>query len=235
MTTERQTPIESRFDQPPFLYEIRVKGRLVSHQWTEWFDDLTVTALGGETLLHGRAADHAALYGLLARLRDLAVPLVAVKVLDEEAQRKLARQGQRLNLVTTGALIALYLLLIGVLTTLTVLIAPVTNTALALTLLFAALAGLAYAFGLWSGQSPWRWAAYLLGAAAAVTFLVFIPLSGLLPTALGIAMLLLLLAGGLVYLLSWLRRHADDIRGRLTGFVPRRIRLTQPDADETDD
>ena len=29
--------------QPPFLYEIRVKGRRSGEQWTSWFDDLTVT------------------------------------------------------------------------------------------------------------------------------------------------------------------------------------------------
>ena len=34
------------FDQSPFLYEIRVRGRLAAEQWTSWFDDLTVLRLG---------------------------------------------------------------------------------------------------------------------------------------------------------------------------------------------
>ena len=172
-------------DQPPFLYEIRVKGRLASEQWTDWFDDLVITTARGESTLRGRAPDHAALYGLLARLRDLAIPLVSVRVLDEDAQRRLARQGRQLDLIITAALVALYLLLIGGLATITVFVAPIINTALALTLLFAALAGLAHAFWLWSGQEPWRWITYALWPAAAITFLVFIPVSGILPDCTG--------------------------------------------------
>ncbi|MHB1293786.1 MAG: helix-turn-helix domain-containing protein [Anaerolineae bacterium] len=54
------------FAQPPFLYEIRVKGRLSGDQWTAWFDDLAVSSRRGESTLTGRVPDHAALYGLLA-------------------------------------------------------------------------------------------------------------------------------------------------------------------------
>ena len=89
----------AEFAKPPFLYEIRVKGRLSSEQWTSWFDDLTVSTDKGESTLRGRVPDHAALYGLLARLRDLAVPLVAVKVLDAEAQLKLSQQSRRYDLM----------------------------------------------------------------------------------------------------------------------------------------
>ena len=239
MTADPKNQADSEFDPPPFLYEIRVKGRLAGEQWADWFDDLKVSAAGGESILRGRAADHAALYGLLARLRDLAVPLVAVKVLDEDAQRKLARQSRRLDLVITGALVFLYLLLLGGLVTLTVFVAPVINTALALTLFFAALAGLAHAFWLWSGHAAWRWVAYLFWPAAAITFLVFIPVSGLLPTSLGIAVMLLFLAGGIVYVLSWLRRHADEIRSRLTGVNIQRVRPVReprvlPNSDDDD-
>ena len=225
METNRETiDFDSGFDQPPFLYEIRVKGRLSGEQWTDWFDDLTVASGEGESILRGRAADHAALYGLLARLRDLAVPLVAVKVLDEDAQRKLAVQSRRLDLVITAALVALYLLLLGGLAAVTVFVAPVINTALALALLFAVLGGLAHAFWLWSGQAAWRWVTFVLWPAAAITFLVFIPVSGLLPAALGIAVMLLLLAGVLFYALSLVRRRAVDIRGWLTDIMPARAR-----------
>lgn len=202
--------------RPPFLYEIRVKGRLSPEQWADWFDDLAVTSRGGESILRGRAEDHAALYGLLARLRDLAIPLVAVKVLDANAQGQLARQSRRLELVMTGILVLLYLVLLGGLVAVTVFVAPVLNAALALTLLFAALGGLAYGFSAWSGQTPWRWLAYFLFVATAIAFLVFIPVSGLLPPALGIGIMLLLLAAGLVYALSYLRRWRDELCERLT-------------------
>jgi hypothetical protein len=204
-------------NQPPFLYEIRVKGRLSSEQWTSWFDDLTVSTRKGESILRGWVPDHAALYGLLARLRDLAIPLVALKVLDAEAQLRLSRQSRRYDLMINAVLVGIYLLLLGGLATITVLVAPIINTALALTLLFALLAGLAHAFWLWSGQEAWRWITYVTWPAAAITFLVFIPVSGVLPTTLGIAVMLFLAAGGLVYLLYYLRRRADDIYERLAG------------------
>jgi hypothetical protein len=206
------------FVQPPFLYEIRVKGRLSPDQWLDWFDDLTVTPAAGDSILRGRAEDHAALYGLLARLRDLAIPLVAVRVLDADAQGKLAAESRRMDLAISAGLIALYLLLLGGLVTVTVFVAPAINVALALTLLFAALGGLAHGFGLWSGQAPWRWFSYAMWLATAIAFLVFIPVSGLLPPALGIGVMLFLLAGGMVYLLSFLLRHAADIRSRLAGL-----------------
>jgi hypothetical protein len=223
MMSERETGDDMALaDQPPFLYEIRVKGRLSGEQWTSWFDDLTVTSAAGESTLRGKAPDHAALYGLLARLRDLAIPLVAVRVLDAEAQGKMMRQGRRYDLMINGLLVALYLLLLGGLTTITVFIAPMINVALALTQLFALLGALAHAFWLWSSQQAWRWLSYALWVAAVITFLVFIPLSGLMPPALGIAIMLFLLAGGLLYAIYFLRRHADDIESRLagTGYRP---------------
>ncbi|MCU0502019.1 MAG: hypothetical protein MUC51_09685 [Anaerolineae bacterium] len=204
-------------NQPPFLYEIRVKGRLSGEQWASWFDDLTVSFARGESTLRGIAPDHAALYGLLARLRDLAIPLVAVRVLDAEAQHKLAQTSRRYDLMINGLLVALYLLLLGGLVTITVFVAPVINVALALTLLFALLGALAHAFWLWSGHRAWRWVSYALWPAAAFTLLIFIPISGLIPPALGIAVMLLLLASGLLYALYFLRRHADDIKSGLAG------------------
>ena len=52
----------------PFLYEIRVKGRLSEDQWASWFDNLKVTTRRGESVLRGQVPDHAALYGLLEML-----------------------------------------------------------------------------------------------------------------------------------------------------------------------
>ncbi len=60
------------------VYEIRVKGHL-DDRWSEWFDGLKITNLeNGEALLSGEIVDQAALHGVLAKVRDLGLPLVAV-------------------------------------------------------------------------------------------------------------------------------------------------------------
>ena len=60
------------------VYEIRLKGHL-SHQWTEWFEGLTITLEeDGNTLLTGPVIDQAALHGLLKKVRDLGMPLLLV-------------------------------------------------------------------------------------------------------------------------------------------------------------
>ena len=68
--------------------EIRVKGQIDEH-WSDWFDDLTITHTDqNETVLTGPIVDQAALHGLLAKLRDLGLPLVSVslsEVTDQEA------------------------------------------------------------------------------------------------------------------------------------------------------
>lgn len=57
--------------------EIRVKGQ-IDATWSEWFAGLEITHPDpDETLLTGEVVDQAALYGLLARLRDLGLPLVS--------------------------------------------------------------------------------------------------------------------------------------------------------------
>jgi hypothetical protein len=62
----------------PLVYQIRIKGQL-GHQWTDWFEGLTITALdNGETLLTGPVVDQAALYGLLRKVRDLGMTLLSV-------------------------------------------------------------------------------------------------------------------------------------------------------------
>ncbi len=60
------------------FYEIRIKGHLDS-QWTDWFEDLTVTLEEtGDTLLTGPVVDQAALHGLLKKIRDLGIPLISI-------------------------------------------------------------------------------------------------------------------------------------------------------------
>ena len=66
------------------VYEITVEGHLDQALWTEWFDGMTVTLDGdGTTTLVGPVADQAALHGLLAKVRDLGLVLVAVCRVDE--------------------------------------------------------------------------------------------------------------------------------------------------------
>jgi len=61
--------------------EIRVKGH-IQERWAEWLGDVTVSHTDqGETVLTGSVADQSALYGLIAKLRDLGLPLVSVNLL----------------------------------------------------------------------------------------------------------------------------------------------------------
>jgi hypothetical protein len=58
--------------------EIRVKGQ-IGRDWSDWFEGLTVTHTEqDETILVGEVVDQSALYGLLAKLRDLGLPLISV-------------------------------------------------------------------------------------------------------------------------------------------------------------
>ena len=62
--------------------EIRTEGYL-DEQWSEWLADLKVTHNEqNETILAGRIADQAALYGLITRLRDLGIKLISVESRD---------------------------------------------------------------------------------------------------------------------------------------------------------
>jgi hypothetical protein len=60
-----------------YHYEIRVERHLTS-DWSDWFEGLTVREKSnGETVLSG-PLDQAALHGVLAKVRDLGLVLVAV-------------------------------------------------------------------------------------------------------------------------------------------------------------
>ena len=76
-----QTPPALGEDKTHGRIEIRVKGHLAP-RWSAWFDGLTVTADGGTTLISGPVVDQAAVFGVLQRLRDLALPLISVDLTD---------------------------------------------------------------------------------------------------------------------------------------------------------
>jgi hypothetical protein len=62
--------------------EIRIKGRIDTH-WSEWFQDFEVLpGDGGETIMVGGVKDQAALYGLIAKMRDLGLTLISVNKID---------------------------------------------------------------------------------------------------------------------------------------------------------
>jgi hypothetical protein len=69
-------------------YEIVIRGHLDERR-SAWFEGMTVTLLpGGETRLCGLIRDQAMLYGILSRLRDMGLPLLAVKRGREEVERR---------------------------------------------------------------------------------------------------------------------------------------------------
>ena len=67
----------------PSLYHIRVKG-ILDEKWSDWFDGFAITPQADdETLLAGPVADQAALHGLLAKIRDLGLPLLSVQRVED--------------------------------------------------------------------------------------------------------------------------------------------------------
>ena len=62
------------------LVEIRVKGHLDA-SWAEWLEGFNFNYTDqDETILTGSVPDQAALYGLIAKLRDLGVSLVSLDI-----------------------------------------------------------------------------------------------------------------------------------------------------------
>ena len=65
--------------------EIVVKGHLDT-DWSGWLERLTIIHNAqGETIISGEIRDQAAFYGLLVKLRDMALVLISVKYLADES------------------------------------------------------------------------------------------------------------------------------------------------------
>ena len=68
--------------------EIIVKGHL-DIDWSGWFEGLTVTHNDkGETMLSGQIRDQAALYGIIAKMRDMGLFLILVKYIAGESDKE---------------------------------------------------------------------------------------------------------------------------------------------------
>lgn len=81
-------PQSTEGEQPSWgRVEIRVKGHL-EPRWRDWLDGLTLTCeAGGTTLIEGRVVDQSALFGIIQRLRDLALPLISILHIDPAERR----------------------------------------------------------------------------------------------------------------------------------------------------
>ena len=78
-------------DQPT-IYQIRIKGHL-SQEWTDWFVGLAITLEeNGDTLLTGPVVDQPALHGLLKKVRDLGMALLAVNRVESGSTESERRQ-----------------------------------------------------------------------------------------------------------------------------------------------
>jgi hypothetical protein len=79
-------------NQPSFsgrgTYEIKVKGHL-DQEWSYWFEGLTISTGFGQdgtpiTTFTGQLVDQAALHSVLARIRDINMPLISVNQIEAD-------------------------------------------------------------------------------------------------------------------------------------------------------
>jgi len=59
--------------------EIKVKGT-INTVWEEWFREFKISHTEqGESILRGKVQDTAAMYGLMAKLRDLGLTILSIQ------------------------------------------------------------------------------------------------------------------------------------------------------------
>ena len=65
------------------IVTIKLKGK-VDKSWSEWFEGFELTYYEpDETVLTGVVTDQAAFYGLIGKLRDLGIQLIAVNSMEQ--------------------------------------------------------------------------------------------------------------------------------------------------------
>jgi len=70
--------VEPGSSRPDNVYEIRLKEKL-DLSWSDWFDGLNLSQTEDDgTLLNGPVADQPALHGVLAKIRDLNLTIIAI-------------------------------------------------------------------------------------------------------------------------------------------------------------
>jgi hypothetical protein len=62
----------------PARYEIRVDS-VLDDLWSEWFEGLGIEIEADSTIISGTLSDQSALHGVLDRLRDLGLTVIAVR------------------------------------------------------------------------------------------------------------------------------------------------------------
>ncbi|NPD46137.1 hypothetical protein HNS38_16145 [Lentimicrobium sp. L6] len=60
--------------------EIIIKGK-ISQQWESWFEGLSITRKGNNTILSGNVVDESAFHGILNQIRDLNLKLISAQVI----------------------------------------------------------------------------------------------------------------------------------------------------------
>jgi hypothetical protein len=88
--------VRDRGESVLYVYEIRIQGHPDQH-WLVWFDGLTISnESDGSARLASPLVDEAALHGVLIKVRDLALPLLALsRVAAHGAERKPLRHLER--------------------------------------------------------------------------------------------------------------------------------------------
>ena len=74
----------------PMYYYIQIKEQLDPH-WAAWFEGMRLSQTESGTLLEGTMVDPAALYGLIGKLRDLGLTLLAVNTVATEHSHEARR------------------------------------------------------------------------------------------------------------------------------------------------
>ena len=69
----------------PAHYELRVEG-VLDGRWSAWFQGLRIENQDDETILSGTLPDQPALHGILDKVRDLGLTIIAVRRLPPQQQ-----------------------------------------------------------------------------------------------------------------------------------------------------